>query len=248
MLSVWIHEPHKPIATDTRFSALYKGHENSKYMGNITQLDHALGMLLDSLDEQNLSDNTIVFFTSDNGPVTSVGGTTGGLRGLKRSSHEGGIRVPGLVRWPGKIKPGTVSDVPVIGSDIFSTILDIVDIPLPTDRTIDGVSMLPAFEGQSLKRKIPLFWRTHVSQANDRAALRIGDWKIVSNDTMDKFQLFNIQKDWQEQNNLAEQMPEKLTEMQKVIFKVWKGIEEEGPNEWWETETQKPMKGAKLNF
>lgn len=248
LLSVWIHEPHKPIATDTKFSAIYKGHENSKYMGNITQLDHALGMLMDSLDEQKLSDNTILFFTSDNGPVTSVGGTTGGLRGLKRSSHEGGIRVPGLVRWPGKIKAGTVSNVPVIGSDIFSTILDITGVDLPKDRTIDGVSMLPAFEGKELKRTVPLFWRTHVSPADDRLALRIGDWKIVSNDTMDKFQLFEIQKDWKEENDLAQKMPEKLQEMKKRLFEVWEDVRKEGPNEWWETERQKPMKGAKLNY
>ena len=248
LMSVWIHEPHKPIATDTRFSALYKGNENSKYMGNITQLDHALGMLLDALDEQKLNENTIVFFTSDNGPVTSVGGTTGGLRGLKRSSHEGGIRVPGIVRWPGKIKAGTVSNVPVIGSDIFSTILDITGIELPKDRTIDGVSMLPAFKGKALKRPIPLFWRTHVSKADDRLALRIGDWKIVSNDTMDKFLLFDIQKDWKEENDLAMKMPEKLQEMKKILFEVWEAVKKEGPNEWWETEKQKPMKGAKLNY
>ena len=203
---------------------------------------------MDSLDEQNLTDNTILFFTSDNGPVTSVGGTTGGLRGLKRSSHEGGIRVPGIVRWPGKIKAGTTSDIPVIGSDIFSTILDITGIDLPKDRTIDGVSMLPAFEGKELKRPVPLFWRTHVSKADDRLALRIGNWKIVSNDTMDKFLLFDIQKDWKEENDLASKMPEKLQEMKKVLFKTWEDIRKEGPNEWWEKEKQKPMKGAKLNY
>lgn len=248
LMSVWVHEPHKPISTDSKFSALYDGHKNSKYMGNISQLDHALGMVLDSLDELKLSDNTIVFFTSDNGPVTSVGGTTGGLRGLKRSSHEGGIRVPGIVRWPGKIKAGSSSDIPIIGSDIFSTILDIVDLPLPKDRTIDGVSMLPVFEGKTLKRPIPLFWRTHVSQAGDRMALRIGDWKIVANDTMTKFQLFEIQKDWKEENDLAGKMPEKTEEMKKVLFKTWEDIKKEGPNEWWENERNKPMKGAKINY
>ena len=67
-LSVWVHEPHKPIATDSRFQSLYKGHRNSKYMGNITQMDHALGMVMDALDEQGVSDNTFLFFTSDNGP------------------------------------------------------------------------------------------------------------------------------------------------------------------------------------
>jgi arylsulfatase A-like enzyme len=247
-LSVWVHEPHSPIATDPKFEGLYKGHENSKYMGNITQMDHALGQMMDALDEAGVADNTLLFFTSDNGPVAAYGGTTGGLRGQKRSDHEGGIRVPGVARWPGHIAAGTTSDVPVIGTDVFATVLDIVGVPLPTDRTIDGVSMVPAFEGKPVERPVPLFWRTHVSPAGDRVALRIGDWKIVGNDLLTKFQLFEIQKDWKEENDLAATMPEKTEEMKQTLFKVWKKIEEEGPKEWWLNERQKPSKGAKLNY
>ncbi|BDS05881.1 N-acetylgalactosamine-6-sulfatase [Oceaniferula spumae] len=247
-LSVWVHEPHSPIATDSKFEALYKGHKNSKYMGNITQLDHALGQVMEALDKAGVSDNTFVMFTSDNGPVARYGGTAGELRGGKRSSHEGGIRVPGVVRWPGHIKAGTVSDTPVIGSDIFSTILAITGIDLPSDRTIDGVSMLPAFEGKPLTRRVPLFWRTHVSAADNRMALRIGDWKIISNDEMNKFQLYDIQKDWKETNDLSAKMPEKTDEMKKALFEVWKGIEAEGPKEWWLGERNKPVKGGKLNY
>lgn len=247
-LSVWVHEPHSPIATDPKFSGLYDGHENSKYMGNITQLDHALGKVMYALDEAGVSDNTLLFFTSDNGPVARFGGTTGGLRGGKRSDHEGGIRVPGIARWPGHIQPGTTSDVPVIGTDLFATVLDITGIPLPQDRTIDGVSMVPAFAGKPLKHPVPLFWRTHVSQPNDRVALRIGDWKIVGNDVLTQFQLFEIQKDWQEQNDLAAAMPEKAAQMKATLLKVWKDIESEGPQKWWLNERQKPVRGGKLNY
>lgn len=247
-LSVWFHEPHKPIATDIKFSDLYKGHKNSTYMGNISQMDYALGQVMAVLEEIGATENTLIFFTSDNGPVKSSGGTTGGLRGGKRSDHEGGIRVPGLARWPGHIEPGTISDVPVVGTDIFATVLDMVGLPLPTDRTIDGVSMVPAFAGNPVERNVPLFWRTHVSPAGDRVALRVGDWKLVGDDTMTKFQLYEIQKDWQEENDLATQMPEKTEEMKQILFKVWKGIEAEGPNEWWEGERNKPGKGATLNY
>jgi len=247
-LSVWIHEPHSPIATDPQFSDLYDGHDNSKYMGNITQLDHALGQVMLALDEEGVSDNTLLIFTSDNGPVAKFGGTTGGLRGGKRSDHEGGIRVPGIARWPGRIKPGTVSDVPVIGTDIFATVLDITGIPLPRDRTIDGVSMLPAFAGKPVERKIPLFWRTRVSPPGDRVALRIGDWKLVGDETLTKFQLYEIQKDWKEENDLAASMPEKTDAMKKQLFKVWKEIESEGPDEWWKSERQKPVRGGRLNY
>jgi hypothetical protein len=87
-----------------------------------------------------------------------------------------------------------------------------------------------------------------VSQANDRVAMRIGDWKIVGNDLLTKFQLFEIQKDWKEENDLATTMPEKTEELKKELFEVWKKIEAEGPKEWWLTERQKPIKGAKLNY
>ncbi|MDB4786340.1 sulfatase-like hydrolase/transferase [Planctomycetaceae bacterium] len=248
VLSVWCHEPHSPIATDPQFSGLYNGHENSKYMGNITQLDHALGQVMVALDEEGLTDNTLLIFTSDNGPVTNFGGTTGGLRGGKRSDHEGGIRVPGIARWPRHIKPGTVSDVPVIGTDIFATVLDITGIPLPKDRTIDGVSMLPAFDGQPVERKVPLFWRTHVSPPGDRVALRVGDWKLVGDETLTKFQLFEIQKDWKEEQDLATKMPGKTEKMKKELFAVWRGIEAEGPDKWWKSERQKPVRGGKVNY
>lgn len=247
-LSVWVHEPHQPIATDPQFSDQYDGDDNRKYMGNITQLDHALGQLMMALDAEGVSENTFVFFTSDNGPVVNFGGTTGGLRGGKRSDHEGGIRVPGIARWPGHIRPGTVSDVPVIGTDLFATLLDITGIPLPGDRTFDGVSMLPAFQGKPVERKVPLFWRTHVSPPADRVALRIGDWKLVGDETLTKFQLYEIQKDWKEENDLADEMPEKTAAMKQELFSVWKAIEAEGPSEWWKSEQQKPVRGGKVNY
>lgn len=253
LLSVWTHEPHLPIESAEEFMKPYAHIDDEgirQHHGNITQLDHAFGIVMKGLDELGLRENTIVFFTSDNGPEGKARrgrtqGSTGGLRGRKRDSHEGGIRVAGLVRWPGKIEPATVSDVPVIGSDIFSTVLDIVDIPLPKDRTIDGVSMIPAFAGKKLERPVPLFWRTHIAPTDSRAALRIGDWKIVADDEHAAFQLYEIQKDWQETNDLAAEMPEKLAEMKKVFFEVWKGIEEEGPREWWENEPEKKKRSTK---
>lgn len=253
LLSVWTHEPHLPISSGEKFMKPYskiKDEGIRQFYGNISQLDHAFGIVMKGLDELGLRDNTIVFFTSDNGPEGNglkgrTRGSTGGLRGRKRDDHEGGIRVAGIVRWPGNIKPGSVSDTPVIGSDIFSTVLDIVDIPLPDDRTIDGVSMLPAFDGKKVQRPVPLFWRTHVSPPNSHAAMRIGDWKIVTDRKFEKFQLYEIQKDWQEKNDLASEMPEKLAEMKQKFFEVWKGIEAEGPRDWWENEPPRKKKKAK---
>lgn len=248
VLSVWFHEPHSPIATDPRFAKLYDGHDNSKYMGNITQVDDGLGKVMQALDDAGVADNTLLFFTSDNGPVPKFGGTAGGLRGVKRSDHEGGIRVPGVVRWPNHIKPATTSDVPVVGTDIFTTVLEITGVPVPKDRTIDGVNMLPALAGQPVERPIPLFWRTHVSPHGDRVALRIGDWKLVGNDTLTKFKLFEIQKDWQEAHDLASTMPDKTEQMKKQLLEVWEGIEKEGPDDWWKATKQKPVTGGTLSY
>jgi arylsulfatase A-like enzyme len=102
----------------------------------------------------------------------------------------------------------------------------------PEDRTIDGVSMLPAFAGKPVERKIQLFWRTHVSPPNDRVALRIGDWKLVGNDTLTESQLYEIQKDWKEENDLSAEMPERTEEMKNILFKLWADIESEGPDQW----------------
>jgi len=210
--------------------------------------DNGLGMVLDALDEAGVSENTLVFFTSDNGPVPAYGGSSGGLHGNKRSEYEGGIRVPGLARWPGHVTPGSISDIPVIGSDVFSTVLNITGLPLPSDRTIDGVNMIPALSGKSVERKIPMFWRTHVSPPDQRVAMRIGDWKIVGDETLTKFQLYEVQKDWKEENDLAAKMPEKTKEMKKTLLKLWADIEAQGPNEWWESDKQKSKFGGKISY
>jgi len=108
--------------------------------------------------------------------------------------------------------------------------------------------MLPVFKGVTPKRKVPLFWRTHVSAAESRIALRVGDFKIVSNDVMTEFLLFNIPKDHNEEYDLKEEMPEKFEELKALLKKTWEDIAKEGPNEWWEAEKTKPAKGATLSY
>jgi len=264
-LTVWTHEPHLPIESDPTFQRHYADIDNPgvrQHHGNVTQLDHAFGRLMEAVEELGLRDNTLVIFTSDNGPEGNgkgdlknpgsqrnrTWGSTGGLRGRKRDSHEGGIRVPGLARWPGHIPAGMESDTPVIGSDIFSTILDIVDIPLPNDRTIDGVSLLPLFDNRSIERPVPLFWRTHIAPPESHAAMRVGDWKIIASQDLQRFQLYNIQKDWKEERDLAGEMPDRLAAMKKRFMEIWDGVEKEGPSEWWKNQPQggRKKRGGKL--
>jgi arylsulfatase A-like enzyme len=250
LMSVWFHEPHAPIATDIKFSEMYPNEtaQNKKYFGNISQMDYALGQILKVLDEQGVSDNTFLVFTSDNGPVVKFGGNSGGLRGYKRHDFEGGLRVPFIVRWPIQIKGGIQSDVPVIGTDVFTTVLTLTGLKIPTDRTIDGVNLLPAIEGKTLYRETPLFWRTHVSPSDNRVALREGAWKIVANDTLSTFMLFNLEQDLMEENDLAKDMPDKLAEMKILLLDTWLKISAEGPNHWWESDKTRLMKGATLRY
>jgi arylsulfatase A len=253
-LQVWTHETHLPIEAAPPFMAPYADEESPgvrQHHGDVTQLDAAFGRLMAALVELKLAENTLVVFTADNGPEgTGLGdpahpgsqqdrtrGSTGGLRGRKRHDYEGGIRVPGMVRWPGHITPGTVSSVPVVGTDLFTTICDIVDIPLPNDRTIDGANIRPAFEGRPVERKKPLYWRTHCAPPTCRVAVRIGDWKIVADEKLTRFELYNLAADPHETTDRASTDPERFAELKRVLLAMDAEVMAEGPD-WWKHETE----------
>jgi arylsulfatase A-like enzyme len=130
--------PHKPLAAS---EAYYKKSGFDLYGDVIAELDSSVGQVLAKLKELHLDENTLVIFTSDNGPW--YGGSTGGLRGMKGSSFEGGYRVPFIARWPGVIPSGHVSPAPAIMMDLFATILAAAKTPLPQDRVIDGKDIMP---------------------------------------------------------------------------------------------------------
>ncbi|MEE3076978.1 MAG: sulfatase-like hydrolase/transferase, partial [Planctomycetota bacterium] len=211
-ITVWTHEPHLPIESAPEFMAPYADIEDEglrQHHGNITQMDAAFGKLMSAVDAMGYRDNTVVFFTSDNGPEGNgttgrTRGYTGGLRGRKRHTHEGGIRVPGIIRWPGRIEAGSISATPAIGSDIFTTICDIAGVPIPDDRTIDGASLRPLFEGKPVERDQPLYWRNHLAPLQFRVGLRIGDWKMVASEDLDSFELYNIHEDPLETKDLSD--------------------------------------------
>ncbi len=240
-LAVWTHEPHYPIKSDPKFKALYPDLTDDiqrEHHANVTQMDHAFGMLMKSLDEQKLSESTFVFFTSDNGPegdgIKSPGrGSSGGLRGRKRDMHEGGIRVPGMARWPGMINAGSTCDVPVIGSDVFPTLLGIAGVKVPTDRTLDGVNVLPALKGiaAKLERPQPLFWRLHMAP-NMKIAMRIDDWKILADETLSDFELYNLKTDEKETTDLKDKEPVMFATLKAKLLQHNASIEAEGPD-WW---------------
>ena len=253
--TIWFHEPHGPIETDPKFTKLYEDLKDpslQQYLGNISQIDDAVGTIMKALDEAGISGNTLVHYTSDNGPEgkheygdfnledSSVGGSryrgsTGGLRGRKRTTHEGGIRVPGIIRWPAGmkkagVKPGFVSDVPIIGSDVFPTFLEAAGVAEPEGVFIDGASILPVLEGRPFKREKPLFWRNIHYGA--RLALRDGDWKITGNSERTEFELYQLKSDPHETTDLSAHHPERFQRMKQALINYDKGVLAEGPD-WW---------------
>ena len=246
LLSVWTHEPHYPIKSAPEFKAKYPDLTDDvqrEHHANVTQLDHAFGTLMKALDDMKLTDDTFVIFTSDNGPegdgIKSPGrGSTGGLRGRKRAVYEGGIRVPGIVRWPGQVPAGKTSDQPVIGSDIFVTAATIAGAKVPTDRVIDGGNLLSAIAGKAVKRSRPLYWRCNIAPGNLKTAMRIGDWKIVANEKLTQFELYNLQRDPQEKDDLSNSDEAKFNEMKAALVKLNTEIEAEGPD-WWKNYANK---------
>jgi arylsulfatase A len=243
LLSVWTHEPHLPIESDPQFMEMYKDHPEDfqQHHGNVSQLDFAFGKLLKTLDDMKLSENTFIFFTADNGPEGDgnkgrTRGSTGGLRGRKRSMYEGGIRVPGLARWPGHIKAGTVSGEPVIGSDLFPTVLKVTGSINPTDKVLDGTDILPILTGKTdkLVRNNPLYWRLGMAPAKENLfmAMRDGDFKILANLDFSHIELYNIKSDPGEKQDLTSLEPKILEAMKGKLVKLNREIEAEGPD-WW---------------
>ena len=238
-LFVWFHAPHEPIATAPRFMKMYEGKKEAIYYGNVTQMDHEFGRLMKTLDEMELREKTFVMFTSDNGPETlnryrganRSFGSSGPLRGMKLHMYEGGIRVPGIIRWPGRTKPDSECHEPVNGTDILPSLCEMAGVEVPAGRTIDGTSFLPLLQGAKLKRKVPLYWRYDRALSKPfTAAMREGDWKILADNEMTKFELYNLREDIAENHNLADIQTERLAAMKKTLAKLHAEIDAEGPN------------------
>jgi arylsulfatase A len=152
--------------------------------------------------------------------------------------YEGGHRVPGLVRWPGKIQPGTEIGGPVIGSDFFPTALAAAGVDPPAGRTLDGTNVLPLLTGGGVERQVPLYWRW-----GGKVAYREGDWKIVVDESLEKPELYDLATDRNEATNLAAQEPDRLAAMMARLRAYTAEVEAEGPD-WWRTE---PLNGRKKN-
>ena len=241
---VAFHEPHEPIASPEdlveHYRPMAKNDNEAQYFANVANVDAAVGRLMATLKELDVDDNTLVVFTSDNGPETlnrykgaknSFGRATP-LRGMKLWTTDAGFRVAGIMRWPQRIKAGQVVSHPVSSLDFLPTFCQLADTEPPANLALDGTNFLPALEGKAPTRPKPLIWIFYNALNERRVAMRDGSWKILaklniekfSNVTSDNeavvkaakmsdFQIFKIGDDIGESNDLSSSMPEKLSEL-----------------------------------
>ncbi|MCL4117338.1 UNVERIFIED_CONTAM: hypothetical protein GTU68_007678 [Idotea baltica] len=225
---VWFHTPHLPVLTGEDQRQSYSGlsEDQQHFYGVITALDLQVGRLRAKLRDLGVSDNTILFYTSDNGPegkevLGRTQGLTNGLSGRKRSLHEGGIRVPGTMEWPGTINPGTVVETPCFTSDYFPTIAEILGIDLETfDRPFDGIDIMPLVSDPHSKR-------THnmAFEFQNQAALIGERYKIYSADNGVSFKMYDILDDPEEKLDIASENEGPFNDMIEE-WNAWKRSQE----------------------
>ena len=192
-------------------------HQNAKYAAMIKSLDESVGRIMTTLDEAGLAQQTIVFFTSDNGGLLQSTSNVP-LRVGKGSSYEGGVRVPLAIHWPGVTKAGSISSEPVISVDFFPTILEMTATARsPSAATIDGVSLAPVLRAsQAQLAREAIYWHYphyHPGGATPYGAVRDRDWKLIEFYEDQHVELYNLADDLGETHDLAGQMPEKAAEL-----------------------------------
>jgi arylsulfatase len=198
---------------------------NAGYAAMISDLDEHVGAILARLEQYGLDENTIVVFTSDNGATHNVGGveteffdSMGGLRGKKGSCYEGGIRMPCIVRWPGRVEAGSQTAAPSYFPDWFPTLCQIAGTEVP-ETQLDGVSLVDVIEGGALPdRREPMIWE--FNGYGGIIAIRDGDWKAVRRDLKKKkpaeWELYNLEADREEANNLAANHPDIVRRLEQA--------------------------------
>ena len=247
-LNVWFNEPHAKIASPPELIEEYKEYgKDAEYLANVANMDMAIGKLLQFLDDKSLAENSFILFASDNGPYRQA--SSGIFRGKKSFLYEGGIRVPGIIKWPGKIKGGLESGTPVSFVDILPTVAEIAGAKLPGDRTIDGTNILPILLEKSFDRERPLYW--YFYKRYPIAALRKGNFVIMGNpaekyklnshpfDSVDQdyfknakleeFQVYDLKNDPSQKQDLYPSDPDRFMDLKMEIIKYQQEILEEGP-------------------
>jgi N-acetylgalactosamine-6-sulfatase len=247
-INLWIHEPHTPFHTVPKYEWRFRdleGEADRIYASVLSHADDRIGQLLDTLDRLKLTENTLVIFSSDNGPArssrkselslqydTATGagwnvaaskGITAGRKGYKAALFEGGIGVPFIARWPGKVAAGKIDDQSMLSAvDLLPTLCELGGATLPSDYTPDGISQVGALMGKGeTERSKPLFWkmagtwpkREHQPYHWVSYAIVDQQWKMVTNKDLSYHELYDIVADPLEKTNVSETKPEVVQQL-----------------------------------
>ncbi|MGQ7867765.1 sulfatase [Sunxiuqinia sp. sy24] len=219
----------------------YKKHQNRPhYAAMVESMDENVGRVLQSLKEMGIDKNTIVVFTSDNGGM-ATSNQTGNiptsnlpLRAGKGYLYEGGIREPLIIRWPGKVKAGSVCSIPVTGTDYYPTLLDLAGLELLPNQHQDGISIKPLLEEKQIEER-PVFWHyPHYSGGlggRPSGAVRLGDYKLIEFYEDTQVELYDVKNDISEKNDLSEKYPNKTKELKALLYSWRKEVNAQMPFE-----------------
>lgn len=247
-INLWVHEPHTPFHTVQEYRDRFPdlAEPDNIYASVLSHADDRIGEVLDTLDRLGLTENTLVIFSSDNGPAGSGGklpelklsydtatgegynlgaavGTTAGRKGRKTNAYQGGIGVPFLVRWPGHVSVGAVEDVSWISAvDLLPTFCEIAGAEIPAGLELDGVSQVSVLKGEpKTLREKPLFWKKQSVVSGrvsaDDYVIIDQKWKLLADADFKGIQLYDITRDPLEKNDIKKSHPEVVTELTEKL-------------------------------
>ena len=252
------------VHQDARVWWVKQKQDNVEFAGMLEATDESLGRIRAKLNDLGLADNTIVIFTADNGgmsasnqyrginhPVESLDSRFASsnlpLRGAKGWNYEGGVRVPLIVYWPGRIKPDSTSNALVTGTDYYPTLLEMIGLPTLPNQHVDGVSFLPALQGKDHDRGA-IYWHfPHYSNHGYQSpggAIRLGKYKLLEYYENGSVQLFDLEKDISEQNDLSKAEPDVRSKLLKMLHDWRREVDAKMP--YPKTATSKPAKGSRV--
>lgn len=212
---VWFHTPHLPVVASKDMMKEYSqySHQEQIYYATISAMDEQMGRLWNKLEELGQAENTMIWFCSDNGPEAQTPGTAGPFRERKRSLYEGGVRVPAFCIYPNGIKAGQKTDFPCYTSDYLPTIVDMLGIDYPDARPIDGISLKEMFEGKDKTREMPMGF-----QYKGKMSWVTHEYKLISIDKGESFELYNLLKDKEEKHNIIAENKQLAAEMKSQLL------------------------------
>ncbi|MHC4478863.1 MAG: sulfatase-like hydrolase/transferase, partial [Planctomycetota bacterium] len=246
-VNVWLHETHTPHYPLDKYLKRFEHLDEQKrvYAAVVAEADAGIGSILDTLKELGIDEKTLVIFSSDNGPEwtgkrttqddNSTGrglgtyysvGETAGLKGQKRSLFAGGIRVPFIARWPGVIPKGQVDRTSVLTAvDLFPTFLELAGLPVRANIKLDGQSVVAALRGLGFRRTKPIHWEWRGGHGPPylwpHLGIRDGKWKMLFNQEHNRTELYDIETDWAETTDVAEENPDIVKGLKKKAL-AWK--------------------------